>query len=144
MNILPKKRWHVRTKDNIARVRRDEAKAAEEEKELQRRIKLAEQEARMTVLRNLATDRMTEDQKQELQKITAAETIAIHQSQDAVGSAHGHVNFFAELEAGEASGSTAGNKEHEAEKKKEQEEYEKKMGILTPAQVNLLYASFGW
>ena len=44
----------------------------------------------------------------------------------------GHVNFFAELEAGEDVGNgNTGNKDREAEKKKEQEDYEKKIGLLT-------------
>jgi hypothetical protein len=40
-----------------------------------------------------------------------------------------HVNFFEDLESGETT--AAVNKEHEAEKKREQEEYEKKVGYLT-------------
>ena len=40
-----------------------------------------------------------------------------------------HVNLFEDLEAGETTAAT--NKDNEAEKKKEIEDYEKKVGILT-------------
>ncbi len=42
----------------------------------------------------------------------------------------GHVNFFANLENGQQIEGT-GNKEYETEKKKEQEDYEKQIGLLT-------------
>ena len=129
MNILPKKRWHVRTKDNIARVRRDEAQAAEEEKERQSRVKLAEQEARMSLLRGMASNRMTEEQKEELKKLTPT---FVPEKPAETSTSDGHVNFFSELEAGEDTGTTShGNKDREIEKKKEQEDYEKKIGLLT-------------
>ncbi|XP_023333814.1 leukocyte receptor cluster member 1 [Eurytemora carolleeae] len=147
MNILPKKKWHVRTKDNIERVRRDEAKAAEEERERERRQRLAEQEARTSLLRNKARGRLgldpaeledksrpepgegrieSQGDKQEPVKQVGFEGGGAIESLTGVG---GHVNFFLNLEEGEKL--AKGNEEHESEKKKEQEEYEKKIGYLT-------------
>ena len=136
MNILPKKNWHVRTKANIERVRRDEAKAADEAKEVDRRIRLAEQEARTSLLRDRAKARMIQSSGGEELSVTGADTEADDGDQDdtqvAVMEPHqGHVNLFAALEAGQETADGKGNKEAEAEKKKEQEEYEKKVGYLT-------------
>ncbi|KAK4036233.1 hypothetical protein OUZ56_028298 [Daphnia magna] len=147
MNILPKKRWHVRTKDNIARVRRDEAKAAEEEKEKQRRALLAEQETRTAILRTRARERqglssIEEPTKKQIPSSTetryevvirngACVSVPVTEEKNLVQfTASGHVNFFANLEEGKQAEGVA-NKEHELEKKKEQEDYEKQIGLLT-------------
>ena len=135
MNILPKKRWHVRTKDNIARVRRDEAKAAEEARQLEKRIKLADQEARTSYLRKKAKERKPNLDDLGLNDLhsraTNEETTvsdALNKSSSIVA-ASGHVNFFQHLEDGESNSTS--NKDREMEEKKEKEEYEKKIGLLT-------------
>ncbi|XP_073880776.1 leukocyte receptor cluster member 1 isoform X3 [Macaca fascicularis] len=103
MNILPKKSWHVRNKDNVARVRRDEAQAREEEKERERRALLAQQEARTEFLRKKARHQNS------LPELEAAEAGA---------PSSGPVDLFREL-LEEGKGVIRGNKEYEEEKRQE-------------------------
>ncbi|XP_050351611.1 leukocyte receptor cluster member 1 homolog [Nymphalis io] len=114
MNILPKKRWHVRTKENIARVRKDEAEAAEKERQEQLRIENANREARLNVLKNKSKQKLLEFdiQPQTVEQVPATQE---------------HINLFADLE--HAIQTT--NKEHDKEIKEKNEEYEKKIGYLT-------------
>ncbi|XP_067681633.1 leukocyte receptor cluster member 1 homolog [Haliotis asinina] len=143
MNILPHKSWHVRTKKNIERVRRDEEKAAEEEKERLRKIALAEQEARTDLLRKRAKSRIEHAPSDKIEDVrgdvedgptagagelqggeedkSTAVLEADHQPQ--------HINFFKEIEDGMKKHGT--NADHEAEKKAEKEKWEKSIGLLT-------------
>jgi len=142
MNILPHKSWHVRTQKNIARVKKDQAKAAEEEKEKQRRIALAAQEARTSFLRERAGQRLTgpilpRDVDDDNEGSTDT---AVPKDEDPVESkpfalsadltqSDGHINFFQEIEDGKRQESGV-NADHEEEKKIEKEDYEKKIGLL--------------
>uniref|UniRef100_A0A2K5M4B4 Leukocyte receptor cluster member 1 n=1 Tax=Cercocebus atys TaxID=9531 RepID=A0A2K5M4B4_CERAT len=113
MNILPKKSWHVRNKDNVARVRRDEAQAREEEKERERRALLAQQEARTEFLRKKARHQNS------LPALEAAEAGA---------PSSGPVDLFREL-LEEGKGVIRGNKELRGKEKRQEEK--KALGILT-------------
>ncbi|XP_016090326.1 leukocyte receptor cluster member 1 homolog isoform X2 [Sinocyclocheilus grahami] len=118
MNILPKKSWHVRNKDNIARVRRDESQAAQEQREIQQRVERAEQEARTEYLRKKAqaalqqTGKGTEDGE-------TAETSRGAQEIE-------HLNLFPLEDSSEKKG----NAEYLKEKKEEKEKQERAIGLL--------------
>ncbi|KAI8071519.1 hypothetical protein BC940DRAFT_293061 [Gongronella butleri] len=57
MNILPHKSWNVYNKKNIEKVRRDEAKAKEEDDAKRQRALLADSESRLQLLRQRAEAR---------------------------------------------------------------------------------------
>jgi len=127
MNILPKKKWHVRTKENVARVRRDEAKAAEEELRKSQRAALAEQESRTGRLRMQAEERVRS--QFDIATTTVEAEKADKESDVPIGPTH--VNFFADLETEERKNlGNEGNLDREAEKAEEKKSYESKMGIL--------------
>lgn len=112
MNILPKKKWHVRTKENIERVRRDEAEATKREKERCRRVALAEQEHRTAILRSQANEH---------NPLPSADP-AIH-----TPASGGHVNLFQDLEDGAPV--LADNQERVQEQREEQRRLEKRLGV---------------
>ncbi|EDW23866.1 GL23690 [Drosophila persimilis] len=116
MNILPKKRWHVRTKDNIARVRRDEAAAEAEDRKRQEKLELAESEARINFLRRQSG-------------LPEKATVPVR-SDDAAAHTPGEsrgVDLFADYKTHVKTT----NKDLEKEQKEEQEKYEKQIGYLT-------------
>lgn len=117
MNILPKKSWHVRNKDNVARVRRDEAQAAEEEREAKRRVERAEQEARTEYLRRKARAALQ----------PAGEGRDDDDDERSGGSgALEHLNLFPL----EDSSQKKGNEEYLKEKQDEKEKQERAIGLL--------------
>ncbi|KAH8338532.1 hypothetical protein KR059_008358, partial [Drosophila kikkawai] len=109
--------WHVRTKDNIARVRRDQAAAAAEEKIRQDKLEFAESEARINFLRR---------QSGLPEKVSAAQASA-PQNHDANAGQTTGVDLFADCR----SHVKTTNKDLEKEQKEEQEKYEKQVGYLT-------------
>ncbi|KAI8329580.1 hypothetical protein BD560DRAFT_416673 [Blakeslea trispora] len=98
MNILHHKSWHVYNKDNIEKVRQDEAKAEEEARKKQEKVILAESEARLDLLRKRANAHLPAEQQQQ----TVIQ----------------HVNLFQDLQA-------STNDEHEADKRAEKEKQER-------------------
>lgn len=121
MNILHHKSWHVRTKKNIEKVRRDEQKALEEQTEKARKADIAEQERRIQQLRNkFSVNQPVEESNQKDKDGQQAPVIPA-----VVRSSKQHINFF------QHEYDNAKNKAHALEKKIEQETWEKKVGILT-------------
>ncbi|KAL0985181.1 hypothetical protein UPYG_G00153820 [Umbra pygmaea] len=119
MNILPKKSWHVRNKDNVARVRRDEAEAAEAEREVQRRVERAEQEARTEFLRQKSRAAL---------QLSGGWKDGERCEKEGVGCAGvvEHLNLFPLEESAEKKG----NVEYLKEKKEEKEREERAIGLL--------------
>ncbi|XP_052000251.1 leukocyte receptor cluster member 1 [Xyrauchen texanus] len=118
MNILPKKSWHVRNKDNIARVRRDEAHAAEEERDNQRRVERAEQETRTEYLRKKAREALQQTGEWREDEETAETSRGSREIE--------HLNLFPLEDSAEKKG----NVEYLKEKKEEKEKQERAIGLL--------------
>ncbi|CAG2256589.1 unnamed protein product [Mytilus edulis] len=133
--------WHVRRKDNIERVRRDEAQAADEEKEKQRKIALAEQEARTELLRSKNRKRIAETSETaesetitetgESEAVTCTETSTSDdkKSINIYSGSGGHINFFKDAEDGIVEKKK--NVEHEKRRKMRRKHGRRKWGILT-------------
>ena len=114
----------------MARVRRDEAKAAAEQKVIEERIKLADHEDR---IRRLKMRSGNEVEPGFFDGLSSKASTSVDASLPGPSSSVSkHVNLFMELEEQERKNLAQGNKEYEAEKKKEQHDWESKMGTVFP------------
>lgn len=111
MNILRHKSWHVRNRNNITRVRKDEEKARNEELEKDKRIALADSEKRVQILRQRLS--------------TKSGSVATTTDVTAEGS-QSHLDIFEDFD----DKIRTKNKDHEKEVNEEKEKFEKKTGIL--------------
>uniref|UniRef100_A0A0K0G3E2 Leukocyte receptor cluster member 1 (inferred by orthology to a human protein) n=1 Tax=Strongyloides venezuelensis TaxID=75913 RepID=A0A0K0G3E2_STRVS len=105
MNILPKKNWHVLRRENIKRVKDDEKKAEEEERQRLGRVHRAENEKKLGELRK---HRNTSDPG------------------PSSNSSFKHINLFEEEEI---EGSNERNEEYEKEQKQKIDKFESQLGI---------------
>ncbi|CAO3589615.1 unnamed protein product [Absidia cylindrospora] len=106
MNILPHKSWHVYNKKNIEKVRKDEAKAKEQQDAIDKRVLTADSEARLKLLRQRAAKNQLHGQDE--QQLVAKDLIT------------GHIHLFAEAEK-----AASQNEEVVAEKKAEKDKLDK-------------------
>eukprot|EP00696_Hemimastix_kukwesjijk_P013670 gnl/Hemi2/27117_TR9107_c0_g1_i2.p1 gnl/Hemi2/27117_TR9107_c0_g1~~gnl/Hemi2/27117_TR9107_c0_g1_i2.p1 ORF type:complete len:260 (+),score=51.96 gnl/Hemi2/27117_TR9107_c0_g1_i2:113-892(+) len=128
--ILPHKSWNVYNRDNVEKVKADERKHAEQEDKKRRRSELAEQEARVTAMR-AKVPRLGDTASSSGGKLTLPASSSSRGGGQVVASrpaSRGHINFFEELEAGGTGLTTGGkNPEYEAEKKVEQEKWDRQI-----------------
>ncbi|BGP34769.1 hypothetical protein JCM10296v2_006591 [Rhodotorula toruloides] len=131
IKLLQHKSWHVYSAENIARVKRDEARAAAQEEEDEQRTMLADSEARLDRLRKKADvasgkkrkrDREDEGEKELVRQLKGKGRAVEEEEQvrativrpeggksekkEVAMTTNGHLNFWAELEAGGQPGSS--------------------------------------
>ncbi|OUM57713.1 hypothetical protein PIROE2DRAFT_17217, partial [Piromyces sp. E2] len=107
LNILHHKSWNVYNTENIERVRRDEAKAKEEEERKKEKAIQAEREFRLSLLR----------QKNSIRTDSTSKDLLL----DSNLNENGHINLFYEEEQQLNNGK---NEEREKEEKAEKEKFE--------------------
>lgn len=102
--ILPKKRWNVWNRENIAKVRYDEQQhqlKVEKEEDRQRKL---DSEARLQVLRKRSKGADASDEPQLDFKVKVEDD----EGEVSIHTASGHINFFQDIEH-----AMDGNEEHE-------------------------------
>lgn len=126
LKLLQHKSWHVYSAENVARVQRDEAAAQVASEESDRRMMLADSEARLDRMRKKSRkrDRGKDEAEEEMERQLRGEkrrevgekeheeesgTRIIRPDKEkgkgkganvGIGETNGHLNFWAEMEAG--------------------------------------------